>query len=243
MSWGEGLEETMVGYFQELFTSSGTDWSEVTGCITSLVTQEQNEKLMAPVEVKEVKQALFHMHPDKSPGPDGMSPGFYQKFWHIVGDDIVKVVKQFFEDGLLPKQLTGTNIVLIPKKKAPQTMADLRPISLCNVVYKIISKVMAKRIKHILEFIISGTQSAFIPGRLITDNIMVAHEVMHFMKRKTKGKEGWMALKLDMSKAYDRVEWGYLEAVLIRMGFDYRLVQLIMACVVSANYQISHGGR
>lgn len=83
-------------------------------------------------------------------------------------------------------------------------MTDLRPISLCNVVYKIISKVLANRVKQVIDFIISDTQSAFIPGRLISDNIMVAFEVMHYMKRKTKGKDSWMALKLDMSKAYDR---------------------------------------
>lgn len=99
----------------------------------------------------------------------------------------------------------NVNIVLIPKKKNSMVMTELRPISLCNVVYKIISKVLANRLKQVIDPIISDTQSAFIPGRLITDNIMVAYELMHFMKRKTKGKQRWMALKLDMSKTYDRV--------------------------------------
>lgn len=85
-------------------------------------------------------------------------------------------------------------------------MTDLRPISLCNVVYKIISKVLANRLKRLIDSIISETQSAFIPDRLITDNIMVAFEVMHYMKRKQKGKDNWMTLKLDMSNAYGRVE-------------------------------------
>lgn len=190
VGWCDSLEALLVGYFRQLYEASDTEWTEVTNCIPRRVINENNAGLLAPVNDIEVKQALFHMHPDKSPGPDGMSPGFYQRYWDIVGHDIVQVVKQFFADCILSEQLTSTNIVLIPKKKSPQTMVDLRPISLCNVVYKIISKVMANRLKHILPLIISETQNAFIPGRIITDNILIDHEAMHYMKRKTKGKEG-----------------------------------------------------
>lgn len=119
-------------------------------------------------------------------------------------------------------------------------MTDLRPISLCNMVYKIISKVLANRLKEVIDSIISDTQSVFIPNRLITGNIMVAFEFMHYIKRKQKGKESWMVQKLDMSKAYDRVKWKFLEVVLLKLGFDNKVVELFMSCMSLAQYQIIH---
>lgn len=93
MGWGTGLEETMENYFNELFTASNTDWTEVVRCIPERIKDDQNQMLLIDIEKQEVKQSLFSMHPDKSPGPDGMSPGFYQKFWHIVGEDVFQSVQ------------------------------------------------------------------------------------------------------------------------------------------------------
>lgn len=160
-----------------------------------------------------------------------------------MGGDLIHLVQQFFVTGKFDKCTTDTNIVLIPKKQEPSNMTELRPISLCNVSYKIASKVLANRIKRILEGVISETQSAFILGQLISDNTMIAYEVMHYMKRKVSGKAGWMALKLDMSKAYDRVEWNFLRAMLEKFGFDRRLVNLLLECVTSARYRINHAGK
>lgn len=243
VSWDSGLQETMVEYFTELFKASNTDWSELVAGVETKVSNAQNVQMLAPIEEVEVKNALFSMHPDKSPDPDGMSPGFYQKFWHIVSGDIIKLVHNFFSTKKFEDCVTATNIVLIPKKQNPTNMTELRPISLCNVAYKIVSKVLANRLKTVLNSVISDNQSAFIPGRLITDNIMISYEVMHYMKRKKDGKTGWMALKLDMSKAYDRVEWGFLEAMLIKIGFNTKLVNMFMECITSAKYQIVHAGK
>ncbi|KAL8126087.1 hypothetical protein AgCh_013389 [Apium graveolens] len=243
VDWNSGMENVITEYFSTLFKASVTEWSEVVQGMNNKVTAEQNEFLLSPVTEIEVKRALFHMHPDKSPGPDGMTPGFYQKYWGVVSKDVVSVVRRFFDTEIVDEQLVHTNIALIPKKKNPQVMTDIRPISLCNVIYKVISKVLANRLKSIIDFVISDNQSAFIPGRLITDNVMIAHELMHFMKRKSTGKQGWMALKVDMSKAYDRVEWGFLAAVLARLGFDPKVIRLYMACISSVTYQIAHAGR
>jgi hypothetical protein len=121
-------------------------------------------------------------------------------------------------------------------------LKELRPISLCNVVYKLVSKVLANRLKLILEDIISPNHSAFVPGRLISDNTILAYEMSHFMKRKRSGKQGYMAVKLDMSKAYDRVEWSFLEQVMKKLGFCDPFVQNVMKCVRSMSYRFKVNG-
>lgn len=124
----------MEEYFTQLFTATNTEWSQVTYNVSSRVTSDQNEMLLLKVDEKEVKAALFNMYPDKSPGPDEMTPGFYQKCQNIVKEDVVTMVQQFFESGSIDDHLRGTNIALIPKKLNPTFMTDLRHISLCNVL-------------------------------------------------------------------------------------------------------------
>ena len=141
----------------------------------------------------------------------------FRSFWHIVGDSVVLAVLDFLNNGNMLLDINHTNIVLTPKVKNPERMFEFRPISLCNVIYKIISKVLANRLKHVLPQILSPTQSAFVPGRLITD-LLVAYETLHTMHSRKKGKKGSLALKLDISKAYDRVEWHFLQSIIEKMG-------------------------
>ena len=178
----------------------------------------------------------------KAPGPDGMPPVFYQSYWHVVGLDVSTAVLSCLNQGKIPPSLNHTYVALIPKTKNPERVTEYRPISLCNVIYKLISKVLANRLKKLLPNVISDTQSAFVPGRLITDNILIPFETLHHMHNQRTGKVGSMALKLDMSKAYDRVEWGFLKQVMIRMGFHERWISMIMECISTVSYSLLING-
>lgn len=146
-------------------------------------------------------------------------------------------------EGVVQRSLRWAKVpALIPKIYEPKNMTQLCPISLCNVIYKIGAKVLANRLKQILSTLISESQSAFTPGCMISDNSIVAFELLHFMHKKTTGRKGYLSLKLDMSKAYDRVEWLFLEALMLGMGFDGRWVNLIMTCLTTVSYSFILNG-
>ncbi len=148
---------------------------------------------------------------------------FFQKYWHIVGVDVTFAIFDFLNSGSMLGSINFTNIALIRKVKNPESMAKFRPINFCNVLYKIASKVLVNRMKPILPRVISDSQSAFVPGCLITDNVIMAFEVLHYLKILGTGNNFQMAAKLDMSKAYDRVsgiifKLFYLSMVFIEGG-------------------------
>ena len=182
------------------------------------------------------------MEPITAPGPNGMPPLFYQSFWSTVGKDVCFAVLDYLHNCKIPKEINLTHIALIPKVKSPERIIEFRPISSCSVIYKVVSKVLANKLKGILPLVVSVNQSAFQVRRVITDNILMAFETLHYMKHHQKGKAGYMALKLDMSKAYNCVEWKYLELMMKRMGFADRWVALMMECISSVSYSILING-
>ena len=135
---------------------------EIFSKVERKVSYDQNQELLRPFESFEVKEAVFSMHPDKSPGPDGLNPGFYQAYWDIVGSNVSAACLHYLNNCVLPSDLNATSIILIPKVKLPERITDLRPIALCNVIYKIMAKVLANRLKKVLPGVISESQSAFI---------------------------------------------------------------------------------
>lgn len=146
------------------------------------ISNEENLSLCAVPTENEVKDTLWAMHLLKAPGPDGMPGIFFTFYCSIVGPQVVRFVQDYFQNGVLLKAMNFTNLVLIPKSAGAATFANFRPISLCNVTYKIISKLLANRLRTVLDRLISPYQSAFIPGRSITENIVIAQEIIQNLK-------------------------------------------------------------
>lgn len=167
---------------------------------------------------------------------------FFKKYWDIVGEQLTAEVLEVVRGGSMPTGWNDTIISLIPKVERPDKVTDLRPISLCNVIYKVVSKVLSNRLRQVLPDLITPNQSAFMPGRLISDNILIAYEVTHFLLNKKEGNVGYAAIKLDMSKTYDRVEWCFLSQMMKKMGFADQWIELIMKCVSTVRYQVKVNG-
>jgi hypothetical protein len=229
-------------YFSTLFQKHASSREVVLNALSASVTVEDNNKLTAPFTMEEFKDAVFSMQDDKCPGPDGFNSGFYKKFWDICGHEIYNAGCSWLDSGIFPPNLNSTNIALIPKGDNQVSMKDWRPIALCNVLYKVVAKVLANRLKEVLDKCISDNQSAFVPGRSILDNAMAAIEIVHFMKTKTRGKQGEVALKLDISKAYDRLDWDYLRDIQNIMGFSQKWISWIMLCVETVDYSVILNG-
>lgn len=199
--WVEDMEDVVgvaAQYFNNLFFASPC--TRIEKCLEAVphkVTFDMQQTLTTKFNADEIKVALFQMGPTKLPGPNGMNALFYQKFWHIVGDNVVSAILEFLNNGHMLPALNHTHIVLIPKIKNPNKMSAFLPISLCNVIYKIIAKVLANRLKQILPHIIAPIQSAFVLGRLITDNVLMAYEALHMIHGQKKGKTRTLALKLE----------------------------------------------
>ncbi|KAH1080011.1 hypothetical protein J1N35_019772 [Gossypium stocksii] len=204
----EGIAQV---YFENLFKTGRTTFNKhLFSGIERCISDEDNRKLLASYNGEEIRGVLFKIGSTKAQGEDGFPALFYQRCWDIIGNDVVAFCLHILNGEMEVSPINSTQIVLIPKIINPYNLTHFRPISLCNVIYNIVAKAIANRFRGVIDKCIDEAQSAFVPERLITDNVLVAYEILHSLKQKRVGKKGYMAVKLDMSKAYDRVEWNFI---------------------------------
>uniref|UniRef100_A0A803PKG2 Reverse transcriptase domain-containing protein n=1 Tax=Cannabis sativa TaxID=3483 RepID=A0A803PKG2_CANSA len=176
--------------------------------ITRCITPDQFYFLSKDFDFSEVKSSLFQISGDKAPSLDGLNPLFYQKNLNILGHSFGHAVLDVLNKGASISSINATYLVLVPKKSNATKVRDFRPISLCSTIYKVVAKSIANRLKTVLTSLISHNQGAFHSNRIIFNNILIANEVNNSINGHKNDKVGWAALKLDMEKAFDKVEWG-----------------------------------
>jgi hypothetical protein len=166
---------------------------------------------------------------------------FYKKYLGIVKMDMLNCIWNLFKNHHLMREQNHTFIALVPKLSGSHSAHQFKPISLCNIVYKIITKILANRLKSLLPKLISPLQFAFVPKRNIQDNMIFAHELLHAFKTK-RGKGGYMFLKMDMEKAFDRMEWWFLLLIMKKLGFNPIWINWITICITSSSFSIFLNG-
>ncbi|CAN1171980.1 LINE-1 retrotransposable element ORF2 protein [Linum perenne] len=215
-----------VSYFEDLFPQR-------------ILAPDAND-LIKPVTAREIRTALFSLGADKSPGPDGFTVHFYRNSWDLIGHEVTAAVQKFYDNCELPYQVNATIITLIPKVLNADEFKNFRPISCCNILYKCITKVIATRIGRILPSIISSSQSAFIKGRLLSDNILLAHELVNAYHKKQVSPR--CVIKIDLIKAFDSVCWNTLLNVMTALGFPCKMVNWIRVCLETARFSVNING-
>jgi hypothetical protein len=230
--------EAGASFFAKLFaTPEGCPIQEILEVVSKfqpVFSTEMNQVLEEEVTEVELLVALTSMKNGKSPGPDGITVEFFKHFYDLLKEDLLMTVRESQRAGKIHGALNSTFLCLIPKKQDVSSFEDFHPISCCNVIYKLISKIIARRLKPMLSEVIGEEQFGFLQNRQIHDAVAIAQEVLHSVKKRNLKET---ILKLDLSKSYDRVNWTFLRLVLIQLGMNLNLVNWIMGCLQSSSLQ------
>jgi hypothetical protein len=239
----KAIKEAVVSHFCHFFKASDStsisDSTFLANLYPTMVSEMEAAELYRPVTLLELKFILTLFKKERSPGPDGWTSEFFIHFFDLVGDDLLQMVEHSRINGKVIGSINSTFLALIPKENNSASFNDYRPISLCNLIYKISSKILSNRIKPFLERCLSAEQMGFLKGRRIQDAIGAAHEGLHSIKKKnTKA----LVLKLDLKKAFDSIDWGFLRLILLSAGFGIKMTDWMMACVSSASFVVLING-
>ncbi|XP_020672720.2 uncharacterized protein LOC110092491 [Dendrobium catenatum] len=231
----EGIQD-IIRHFQELYNPTLSNQENlVIHPIGSCIPECLIPSLTLSVNTCEIRKAVFSGSSTSSPAPDGFNFHFYKSGWTIIGPLLIKAVSSFFSKGFMPRGVKTTALALIPKHNHASVIFDFRPIALCNVIYKIIAKIIANRLAPIMSSIISNNQAGFVKSRVSIDNILLAKEILATCSK--KGQKPFCA-KIDIRKAFDTVSGRFLTDRLYQKGFLHKVVNWIKACINDVNFSI-----
>ena len=239
----EDIKQEAIAHFQNILCYDGpsTDHNHYLDNLEGFTWSPQHkESLNRRITQEEIKNAIFSMNDSKALGPDGFTSLFFKKAWSIAGSDVTEAVESFFNSGCMLREINCTIIALVPKVPNPESMHDYRPISCCNTIYKCISKIIASRIKMCIPDIINPSQSAFVHGRSIADNVLITQDLMHNYHR-NNGRPR-CALKIDIKKAYDTIFWSYVIDILYRLGTPANILKYIKVCITTSSFSVAVNG-
>lgn len=236
------LGDILLHYFQDLFHSEGANTHHLNQLPIHQISASDYNILNSPFSRKEVKQAVWNLGAWKAPGPDGLPIGFYKENWSLVGNHIMDIVMKCWEGKSSLDHLNDTDLVLIPKSKNLQSPGDFRPIGLCNAIYKIVSKTIANRLALVLPNIIDPCQGAFLKNRGVAPTALTGLELIHHIVYSPLSKDHQLnlAIKLDLSKAFDGVEWSFLLTLMDSLGFPHHLKSFIYHCIRSTRICVKY---
>ena len=221
------IKSEAVSHFEAFLNDShesGTDVTqeEIRDLVDYRCSSADTALLMKPVLEAEIKDILFSMPSNKAPGPDGYPMEFYKAAWPVVGKDVVSAIKSFFIFGFMPHSVNATLLSLVPKSADAEKISDYRLIACCNVIYKVISKILANSLKRLLPSFISSNQSTFVKDRLLMENVLLAYElVKNYHKDSVSAR---CAVKIDISKAFDLVQWYFMLSILSEMNLPEKFI-------------------
>lgn len=241
----EEIKKEAVDYFCKFMTHSPSTFSGATvedlrDLLKYDCSESDGNMLIGEVSTEMIRKVLFGMAADKSPGPGGFTAEFFRATWTITGGDFTHAVQSFFATGFLPKGINSTILTLIPKKDEAVYMKDYRLISCCNVIYKVISKILANCLNKLLPSFISLNQSTFVKDRLLMENVLLASELVKSYHKSSVSAR--CAVKIDISKAFDSVQWPFLLSVLEAMSLPAKFIVWIKKCVELASFSVQVNG-
>ncbi|KAJ1695019.1 hypothetical protein LUZ63_011717 [Rhynchospora breviuscula] len=257
------IRKQFVQYFKQLYSPTGqTDQQEDmleegdSEAVTEeeelwqIINRHQGAKIQTDMHASitrmpdfhEIKQTLFQMGPDKCPGPDGITARFYQQNWQVFGEEMVQQIRKIFVEEVVPEDWLQCAVALIPKIDEPEKPSEYRPISIGNVAYRLLMKLVANRLRPQMRKVIANQLNAFIKGRSITDNVIMVKEALHSFNKKTFKQKSFL-LKADVSKAFDKLNWHFLAKAMRHLNVPAKFISIMMSSYQRAQVSININGR